>query len=358
LQARFNELDARMKLSQVRTSVIAAASKLRHQSNLSACQSALKTNSISLKASEIAQKVVSKELADALNTEFKLLGAGSLQVVLARRTDKGKTLHKLKLQLPQSRSPADILSEGEQRAIAIGSFLAEVNLIGGKGGVIFDDPVSSLDHHRREAVASRLVAEGKRRQVIIFTHDIYFLHLLVDEAESQGILLVAQSLTRTPDGYGVADPELPFEGRKTTARVVALRDQHAKIVILHIAGDMKEFRRLTIEAYSDLRKAWERAIEEVLFSKVVLRFRKSIDTLRLGAVSVDEGDYDEIDRGMTKCSKYVHDKAMEGGAAIPEPGALLADINALDQWRGKVDARGKALEKKRKTAAAAAGSAP
>ncbi len=296
--------------------------------------------------------MVSKELADALNTEFKLLGAGSLQVVLASRTDKGKTLHKLKLQLPQSRSPADILSEGEQRAIAIGSFLAEVNLIGGKGGVIFDDPVSSLDHHRRESVASRLVAEGKHRQVIIFTHDIYFLHLLVDEAESQGISLVAQSLTRTPDGYGVADPDLPFEGRKTTARIGALREQYAKIKKLHTAGDMKEFRRLTIEAYSDLRKAWERAIEEVLFSKVVLRFRKSIDTLRLGAVSVDEGDYDEIEKGMTKCSKYMHDKAMEGGAAVPEPAVLLADIDALDQWRGKVDARSKALEKKRKAATA------
>jgi hypothetical protein len=353
LQAEFNQLDARIKLSQIRTSVIAAASKLRHQSNLNACQPALKTNAISMKASEIAQKVVSKELADALNKEFKLLGAGSLQVMLASRTDKGKPLHKLKLQLPQSRSPADILSEGEQRAIAIGSFLAEVNLIGGKGGVIFDDPVSSLDHHRRELVASRLVTEGAHRQVIIFTHDIYFLRLLMDEAEMQGLPIVAQSVTRTSDGYGVADPELPFEGMKTTTRIGALREQHAKIAKLHNAGDVKEFRRSTIEAYSDLRKAWERAIEEVLFAKVVLRFRKSIETTRLGAVSVAEDDYDEIDKGMTKCSNYLHDKAMEGGTAIPEPATLLADIDALDKWRDKVDARSKALEKKRKAAALA-----
>ena len=133
LQAEFDELDARLKLKQIRTSVIAAAGKLLHQSNLNACLAVLKTNAISLKASEIAQQVVSKELADALNKEFQLLGAGSLKVVLASRIDKGKPLHKLKLQLPQSKSPADILSEGEQRAIAIGSFLAEVNLVGGKG---------------------------------------------------------------------------------------------------------------------------------------------------------------------------------------------------------------------------------
>jgi energy-coupling factor transporter ATP-binding protein EcfA2 len=352
LQAEFDELDARMKLKQVRTSVIAAASKLLHQSNLNASQPALKTNAISLKASEIAQKVVSKELADTLNTEFKLLGAGSLQVVLATRIDKGKPLHKLKLQLPQSRSPADILSEGEQRAIAIGSFLAEVNLIGGKGGVIFDDPVSSLDHRRRELVASRLVAEGKKRQVIIFTHDIYFLRLLIDEAEMQSVPIDPQSLTRTSDGYGVADPELPFEGRKTTIRLAVLREQQAKIAKLHKAGEMKESNRSTIEAYKDLRKAWEGAIEEVLFSKVVLRFRKSIQTERLGAVSVEDADYDEIEKGMTKCSNYLHDKAMEGGTAVPEPAELLTDIDMLDKWRGKVDARSKALVKKRQSTAA------
>jgi energy-coupling factor transporter ATP-binding protein EcfA2 len=357
LQAEFDELDVRMKLQKIRTSVIAAVGKLLHQSNLNACLGALKTNAISLKASEIAQKVVSKELADTLNAEFKLLGVGSLQVVLASRIDKGKPLHKLKLQLPQSRSPSDILSEGEQRAIAIGSFLAEVNLIGGKGGVIFDDPVSSLDHRRRELVARRLVAEGKKRQVIIFTHDIYFLRLLADEAEAQGVPIMSQALNRTPDGYGVADPELPFEGRKTTLRLTALKEQQAKIAKLRSAGDMKEFSRLTLDAYRDLRKAWEGAIEELLFCRVVLRFRKSIETTRLGAVSVEEDDSDDIEKSMTKCSNYVHDKAMEGGTAVPDPAELLADINELDKWRLKVDARSKALVKKREKAAAAAASA-
>jgi energy-coupling factor transporter ATP-binding protein EcfA2 len=350
LQVEFNELDARMRLSQVRTAVIGAAEKLRHQSRLNACQPALKTMGISLKASEIAQAVVSKELADALNREFKALGAASLKVVLASRTDKGKPLHKLKLELPQSRSPADILSEGEQRAIAIGSFLAEVNVIGGKGGVIFDDPVSSLDHHRRELVARRLVSEGNYRQVIIFTHDIYFLRLLMDEAELQGVPIVSQSLSRTPAGYGVTDPELPFEARKTTLRLAALRDQYAKIVELHQAGDLKEYTGLTMDAYRDLRKAWEGAIEEVLFGKVVMRFRKSIQTDRLDTVSVDDGDYDEIEKGMTKCSNYVHDKATEGGTAVPQPAELLDDINALDKWRAKVDSRSKELKKMRDAA--------
>ena len=92
----------------------------------------------------MAAKVVSKELADALNREFKALGAGTLKVSLQSRADRGKALHKLKLELPQIRTPGDILSEGEQRAVAIGSFLAEIGLSGGKVGIVFDDPVSSL----------------------------------------------------------------------------------------------------------------------------------------------------------------------------------------------------------------------
>jgi hypothetical protein len=56
----------------------------------------------------LAEKVVSKELAEALNREFKVLGVGTLSVTLHSRADKGKALHKLKLELPQSHSPSDI----------------------------------------------------------------------------------------------------------------------------------------------------------------------------------------------------------------------------------------------------------
>lgn len=61
---------------------------------------------------------------------------------------------------------------------------------GGKGGIVFDDPVSSLDHRRRERVAKRLAAEAVQRQVIIFTHDIYFLCLLEEEAKRVGAAVV------------------------------------------------------------------------------------------------------------------------------------------------------------------------
>ncbi|HEY9197883.1 AAA family ATPase [Thiobacillus sp.] len=358
LQKQFGELDARVRLSQVKDAVATAVSRLSHQAKLVQCLSAVKTNAISLKSSELAEKVVSKELAEALNREFKSLGVGTLCVSLQSRSDKGKALHKLKLELPQSRSPGDILSEGEQRAIAIGSFLAEVGLSGGKGGIVFDDPVSSLDHRRRERVAKRLTVEAAQRQVIVFTHDIYFLCLLAEEAKSAGVPIATQSLIRRTEGFGVADPELPFEGKSASKRIGALKAQYQFITKLHKDGDEQEHRKQTVDAYFRLRMAWERAVEEVLLREVILRFRKGVETQRLAGVVVEDEDYAQVNAGMTKCSNYAHDKALMGGVAVPEPDELLADITALETWRAEIEKRSGETAKKRKAGPATAVPAP
>ncbi|MGL6162421.1 AAA family ATPase [Microbulbifer sp.] len=350
LQKQFTELDARVRLRQVRDAVVTTVGKLSHQAKLTQCLSAVRTNGISRKASDMAEKVVSKELAEALNREFKSLGVGTLSVSLQSRADRGKALHKLKLELPQSRSPGDILSEGEQRAVAIGSFLAEVGLSGGKGGIVFDDPVSSLDHRRRERVAKRLATEAAYRQVFVFTHDIYFLCLLAEEARYAGVEISTQSLKRRAEGFGVADPELPFEGKNASKRIGALKAQQQSIAKLYKNGEEQEHRKKTVDAYFQLRMAWERAVEEVLLRQVILRFRKGVETQRLAGVVVDDEDYAQVNAGMARCSNYAHDKALMGGVAVPDPDELLADIMALETWRTQIEKRSVETAKKRKAA--------
>lgn len=355
MQTEFEQLNARLKLSKVKAAVLAAIGKHDLQAKLTRCLSAVKTNAISMKATELAEKVISKELAAALNGEFKALGAGNLSVYLQSRSAKGKPLHKLKLELSQAKNPGDILSEGEQRAIAIGSFLAEVNIGGGTGGIVFDDPVSSLDHKRRERVAMRFVQEAAMRQVIIFTHDVYFVCVLMEEANRVGVACFTQSLSRKPEGYGVADPNLPFEGMGTKARVGALRNWQQQIAKLYKDGNESEHRKQTVDAYRQLRITWERAVEEILFRNVVIRFRKGISTQLLAGVVVDDADYACIDSAMTKCSNYTHDQALLGGTAIPDPDELLVDINALDGWRVQVVKRSDEIDKKRKAGIAVTG---
>lgn len=348
LQAQLDELDARVRLSQRKEAVVSAVRKLQRLAKLQKGLTAVRTRPISAKASDVAEKVVSKQLADALNAEFKRLGVGDLQVTLQTRIDKGKVLHKLKLNLPQTHHPTNILSEGEQRAIAIASFLAEVNIGGGKGGIVFDDPMSSLDHRRRERVATRLVEEAQKRQVIVFTHDIYFLNILLAESERLGVPPTEQTLVRRPHGFGVVERNLPFDGMNTAARIRYLRAKQQEIAKLHRTGDEPEHRRRTVEAYFLLRLAWEHAVEEVLLRTVVIRFRKGITTQRLAEVVVEDADYHKVEEGMTKCSNYAHDKALIGGIAVPDPDDLLRDINELEEWRSAVEKRSKEVAKMRK----------
>ena len=84
-------------------------------------------------------------------------------------------------------SPDKILSEGEQRAVALADFLTEIALNPANAGIVLDDPVTSQDHQRKNLIARRLVLEAKKRQVIIFTHDLVFLTMLASTANSENI---------------------------------------------------------------------------------------------------------------------------------------------------------------------------
>jgi hypothetical protein len=138
----------------------------------------------------------------------------------------------------------------------------------------------------------------------------------------------------------------------TKARVSELRNLQLEVARLAKLGDEPEHKKQTIEAYRQLRLAWERAVEEILFRNVVIRFRKGISTQPLIGVVVEDADYALIDSEMTKCSNYAHDQALLGGTAIPEPDELLADINILEDWRAQSEKRSENVRKQRKTGAA------
>src|SRR5207253_5189823 len=56
----------------------------------------------------------------------------------------------------QRASLQQVLSEGEQTALGLAGFFTEVHFDESRSAIILDDPVSSLDHVRRDYVANRL----------------------------------------------------------------------------------------------------------------------------------------------------------------------------------------------------------
>jgi len=94
---------------------------------------------------------------------------------------------------------------------------------------VFDDPVSSLDHHRRQHVARRLVEEAKKRQVIIFTHDTSFLGQLRDEIEDAKILHSLQYLEWRSDEAGYVVNGLPWDHQGYNDRIDTLEKAKNKL---------------------------------------------------------------------------------------------------------------------------------
>lgn len=117
------------------------------------------------------------ESFDALFSEERAaLRAPELQIEFVGRQGRAQR----RKVLTGKHKPSKVLSEGEQKVLAIADFLAEARLAGITAPVIFDDPVSSLDHRRINEVAQRIASLADTTQVIVFTHDIFFATTLLN----------------------------------------------------------------------------------------------------------------------------------------------------------------------------------
>ncbi len=146
---------------------------------LAAYELALKdtnTNRITRKSAEFTRETVTKKLIEGFKAEIDSLKFRHIEVELQEAGGgRGSLYHKLALKRNSGVTVAKVVSEGEARCLAVAAFFAELATGGAGAPIVFDDPVSSLDHVWRERIANRLVKESSTRQVIVFTHDIVFL---------------------------------------------------------------------------------------------------------------------------------------------------------------------------------------
>lgn len=80
---------------------------------------------------------------------------------------------------------SEVLSEGEQKVIALSDFLAEAAIRPTSAPILFDDPVDSLDYKRIEYIVERVYTLSAEHQVVVFTHNIWFASLLLAKFESK-----------------------------------------------------------------------------------------------------------------------------------------------------------------------------
>jgi energy-coupling factor transporter ATP-binding protein EcfA2 len=340
ITANLVSLELKKKLYSKMDILIAHVRTLATEKLLGKCMAALNTTKITNKQKEVMKTVLTDRLKGALLNEMKELGVSHVQLQLDSSGSRGTTYHKLSFSgATKNAGISDVLSEGEQRAVAIASFLSELGSSEHECGIIFDDPVSSLDHVWRERVAKRLVKEGLKRQVIIFTHEIHFLVLLLEMSNQMSVQLTLRHLFTRNNQPGFVDndqPEITMSARK---RVGYLRCLHQEATKCFKESDDKEYRFRGKQVYQSLRKAWERTVEEVLLNNVIRRFSKEVNTQSLREVSVEEQDYKDIEIGMTECSNWMHDPPADSPSKFPDPDQIVGAIDLLDGFITRVNKR-------------------
>lgn len=344
-EAELREFEGRQVLARHRDAVLAEIERKKRVAAYQLCLDETKTTAITRKSSEVTRLAVTEQLAKSFRQELDTLKFRHVEVELvAAGGSRGALYHKLQLRRAPGVSVPKVVSEGEARCLSIASFFAELSTAADRSAILFDDPVSSLDHNWRGNVAARLVAESKSRQVIVFTHDIVFLLSLAEEAEKSGVSLKHQYLRRASTSAGLTEQRLPWVAMKVKDRLGHLKDLRQAATKLHKDGNQQEYERAASIIYGLLREAWERAVEERLLNGIVERYRNSVETHRAKHLGdICEEDCKRLDAGMSKCSRWLtgHDQAAAENAPFPEPSELEQDIKALEDWVEEIRKRRK-----------------
>lgn len=212
--------------------------------------------------------------------ECKALRAPELTVRHIGRTGRAQRRRRL----TGDHNPSAVFSEGEQKVLAMADFLAEARLSGVTAPVVFDDPVSSLDHRRVGEVAERVAALSETAQVIVFTHDVLFTAglLQITTRNRQQCAYFKISEDNGNKGFIVPGRHPRWDTiSKISGRINSVL-QDAKA-----SRDADERDELVQKGYSLIRSWCEVFVEMEVFAGVSQRYQPNVSMANLTKVKVN-----------------------------------------------------------------------
>jgi hypothetical protein len=333
------ELQARTQLCESRQLLKDEVGRLKKLEALKVARSAADTNSVTQKSSALTREYATKMILDEFTRETE-----RLQLRRVTLDDLGGRKGQLTqrpglLGATRGTATRTVLSEGEQTALGLAGFFTEAVFDKSKSAVIFDDPVTSLDHVRRDKVAQRLAQLAADRQVVVFTHDVAFVGNLTASAESEGVAVRECSIERRGSDPGVCVQWLPWKAKDFGSRVDHLRTELAKLTKERptLLQDEYEERVATWAGY--LSETWERCVTTEVLNQVFDRGTSHVlmQKFRVLARVTDDDDQD-LQEGYGATSKWGrrHDKSVETNYVAPEPDDLESEFNRLVEWQKRV----------------------
>ena len=341
--AEYRNLASRADLCGKQDAVKKIIAQLKKKALLRECEREADTAKISNFVGRLVQTTHTNDLKKRLREECEALGISRLPITFGDgEMKKGEPHNRLDFSVSSARKRkigiSKILSEGEDRAIAIAAFLAEVGIYNAVRCIVFDDPVSSLDHQHREAVAERLIEEAKNRQVIVFTHDLVFTHFLHDHARAvvnYHRITVWNDVESTGTAGIVGDPD--FEHMTIKEMIRHLKNECQRATKISPA----EKREIVRSAYMKLRLAVDALVERKVLRETVVRFSGRV---RVGNIPRVFSLVDPltVSRKITdlfsKCADRVaHLSASAANPTLPSIEELKNDIDLFESIRAALD---------------------
>jgi len=354
LEKRLKALRAKEWLSQQQTAIRSEVSRRIEVSKLESAEALAKTNALTSKKNELAQAELSSGYKTRFEEELKKLGGIRIPVEpIPQQEGKAKITFELRLKGAKRNTPTHVvLSEGENRIIALAAFLADMTAVELPTPFVFDDPISSLDQDFEERVVGRLVELAKTRQVIVFTHRLSLL------------TLIEEAVSHTKDAAQAANLPSPVEMQVTAIRSLGMHKglvgdlgvregkpkkgfatiQSNELPVLrklYDDGMVDEFDEKAKKICSEFRILLEHTVERVLLNDVVKRFRRSITTMnRISALAkISLTDCELIDGLMTKYSCFEHSQPVDVTVTLPTPDELQQDVQSILTWMNDFETR-------------------
>lgn len=341
LEKEREELRARYRLNQAMDTVESWFARRAQKTLLNSVSHGISTFGISNKIKELAMSAVSEPLRMAVDAEFKELGIASMRLrpTLVSKGKKGRLVNAFELGLASRHPIGTVLSEGEQKVIAIASFMAELSVSGHRHAVVFDDPMTSLDHMRRSKVALRLAKESQTRQVIVFSHEPVFVSSLVRMCAKKGTSCSVLSLMWENDTCGCVMSGMPWEHKSIKTRIQELRQVQgalSKVITEYPSVEQADKIR---KFYGRLRATIELVAQEVCLCGTVRRFEDEIKMAKLKEVSpLDANAVKELYELFVRCSDVFegHNHASEANEPVPMPDEMRGDLDLLESVVARV----------------------
>lgn len=279
----------------------------------------------------LSDKYFNQKYIDSFNDECIKLN-GSFGIKINHTGSAGKSYRQLKL---KGRSPNSILSEGEQKVIAIADFIAEMYLSEVNKGIIFDDPVNSLDEIRKSEIAFRLAQESEIKQVIIFTHDLVFVSSLIGyckDLKIQNDCHWIENLEGSTPGKIWLKNTPSFEKDYKTSEKAQKYYEEAK-------KSPPESREDKIKnGFAALRTSYETQVVFGLFKGVVQRFEERVSVDSLSKVYFTKEIIDELIDSFGQCCRYMegHSHSDKYSYKKPQLENLNEEIQRFNTLKKKI----------------------